>query len=306
MLDGDGASLGIAVSGGPDSLALLLLAHAAFPGVVEAATVDHQLRRESAAEAQFVATVCADLGVQHKILPVKVEAGNLQQEAREARYQALSKWMARRRLTALATAHHADDQTETLLVRLNRGSGLSGLAGIRSTTSAPGGARLVRPLLQWRRSELDAIVSAAGIDAVADPSNADPRYDRARMRLSLADADWIDPMGFAKSAALLEQAERALDQVIENEFWDCCEGGDPYAYFPYLRGDYGREPIWIGIVAYMAQQFAVRLDRGDAAKLVEALRRGDRANVCGVQAWCEDRGGRTAWLITRESPRRTG
>lgn len=254
----------------------------------------------------FVAKVCAELGVQHKILPVKVEAGNLQQEAREARYHALSMWMAKRRLTALATAHHADDQTETLLVRLNRGSGLSGLAGIRSTTSAPGGARLVRPLLQWRRSELDEIVRAAGLEAVADPSNADPRYDRARMRLSLADAEWIDPGGFARSAALLEQAERALDQVIENEFRDCCEAGDPYAYFPYLRGDYGREPIWIGIVAYMANQFSAHPDRAEAARMVDALRNGGKINIRSVQAWSAEVDGRTVWLMTREPPRRTG
>ena len=83
------AKLGIAVSGGPDSLALLLLARAALPGRVEAATVDHGLRAESAQEADFVARLCGDLGIPHAILPVAVAPGNTQDRARQARYTAL-------------------------------------------------------------------------------------------------------------------------------------------------------------------------------------------------------------------------
>ena len=270
------------------------------------ATVDHQLRAESAAEADMVGQLCAQLDIRHETLRVSVAPGNLQEEARTARYEALSRWARRRKLEAIATAHHADDQTETLLVRLNRGSGLHGLAGIRSFTHVPGGALAVRPLLQWRRRELAEIVSAAGLMAVSDQSNTDPRFDRVRMRVSLADTEWIDPSGFAHSAALLEQVERALDQVIENEFWDCGEPGDPRAYYPYERGDSRREPIWIGIVGYMANQFGAHPDRAEAARMVDALRRGDKINIAGVQAWSEKRDGRTVWLITRENPRKTG
>src|SRR3954466_8445661 len=108
--------LGVAVAGGPDSLALLLLAEAAFPGRVRAATVDHRLRPESAGEAAFVARICADRGVPHDILEASVaRAGEgLQAAAREARYAALAAWMRERGLAWLLTAHHADDQAETL------------------------------------------------------------------------------------------------------------------------------------------------------------------------------------------------
>jgi tRNA(Ile)-lysidine synthase len=143
----------VAVSGGPDSLALLLLAHAAMPGLVEAATVDHGLRSESADEAAFVAEICGKLGVPHATLKVTVGAGNLQAEARAARYAALAGWMAERGLAALATAHHADDQAETLILRLNRGSGVAGLAGVRARGLVPGTRLpLLRPLLGWRRA----------------------------------------------------------------------------------------------------------------------------------------------------------
>ena len=200
--------MGVAVSGGPDSVALLLLDHAARPGSVEAATVDHGLRPESAAEAQWVAQLCQELGVRHETLRVAVEAGNLQSKAREARYDALDDWMGRSGLIVVATAHHADDQAETLLMRLNRGSGLPGLTGVRPSGAVPGGkGRLLRPLLGWRKTELEALVRAAGIEPIADPSNRDSRFDRVRIRQALAGADWLDPLGLARSAALLGEAD---------------------------------------------------------------------------------------------------
>ena len=102
---------------------MLLLAHAALPGRIEAATVDHGLRTESAAEAGAVAGFCADMGVPHTSLKVEVAPGNLQSQARDARYAALGRWLEERGLAALVSAHHADDQAETLLARLNRASG---------------------------------------------------------------------------------------------------------------------------------------------------------------------------------------
>ena len=216
--------MGLAVSGGPDSLALLLLARAALPGRVEAATVDHRLRTASAEEAAMVAQVCAGLGVPHAVLAVSVAEGNLQAEARGARYAALAGWMDERGLTALATAHHADDQAETLLMRLNRGSGVAGLAGVRAVGTVPGSAHpLVRPLLGWRRAELAAVVAAAGIAAAADPSNRDPRFDRVRMRQALGAADWLDPAALAQSAAHLTDAEAALDWAARREWTERVE-----------------------------------------------------------------------------------
>lgn len=216
--------LAIAVSGGPDSLALLALAHAALPGAVEAATVDHGLREASAGEARAVAALCAGLGVPHAVLKVQVASGNVQSEARSARYGALAGWMEGRGLAALATAHHADDQAETLLLRLNRASGVSGLAGVRARGLVPGTRLpLLRPLLGWRRAELARIVSDAGWQAAQDPSNTDDRFDRARLRKELVAADWLDVPALAASAAHLADADAALAWAAAREWSECVE-----------------------------------------------------------------------------------
>jgi tRNA(Ile)-lysidine synthase len=197
----------------------LLLAHAARPGQIEAATVDHGLRPESAAEAEFVAGVCGALAVPHQTLKVIVAEGNVQAQAREARYAALAGWLKARGLAVLATAHHADDQAETLLLRLNRGSGVAGLSGVRERGRAAGsGQTVIRPLLGWRRSELAEVVAAAGIEAVDDPSNADERFDRVRIRQALAEAAWLDPEALSDSARNLADADAALDWAAGREW----------------------------------------------------------------------------------------
>lgn len=198
--------IGLAVSGGPDSLALVLLARAAgLP--IAAATVDHGLRPEAAAEADYVAQICAELGVRHQILRLThPPTGNVQAWARRERYAALSRWQADGHLPYLATAHHADDQLETMLMRLNRGAGVGGLAGIRAARGA-----ILRPLLDWRKAELEALVAKAGLTPVADPSNSDDRFDRARLRKALRDAPWLDAQAAARSARALASADEALD-----------------------------------------------------------------------------------------------
>jgi tRNA(Ile)-lysidine synthase len=211
--------LGVAVSGGPDSTALLLLAAAALPGRVEAATIDHGLRAESAREAENVAGLCAQLGLPHAILPVTLDPGNVQGAARRARYAALAGWAQERKVAAVATAHHADDQAETLVMRLNRASGVSGLAGVRARTRMPDApVLLLRPLLAWRRAELADVVAAAGVPSADDPSNADDRFDRARLRKHLAQADWLDMAAVAQSAAHLADADAALNWSADLEF----------------------------------------------------------------------------------------
>ena len=214
--------LGLAVSGGPDSLALLLLAHDLLPGRIAAATVDHGLRAENADEAAMVAQVCAGLGVGHTALPVSLAAGNVQAQARAARYAALAEWVEAQGLAAIATAHHADDQAETLLLRLNRGSGVAGLAGVRARGLVPGSKLpLLRPLLGFRRAELAGVVAAAGFFAVNDPSNLDDRFDRARLRKHLAGADWLDVPALAASAAHLADADAAIDWAAQREWAEC-------------------------------------------------------------------------------------
>jgi tRNA(Ile)-lysidine synthase len=219
----DGGPFALAVSGGPDSLALLLLAAAAEPEAVHAATVDHGLRCEGAAEAAMVAAMCAALDARHQTLRVAVTPGGegLQAAARKARYAALAQWMDRNGLATLLTAHHADDQAETLLMRLQRGSGVAGLAGVRRRSPVPGsGGRLVvaRPLLGWRRSELAAIVATAGVEPVADASNTDLQFDRTRVRQQIAATPWLDVAALARSAAALADADAALDAATARLF----------------------------------------------------------------------------------------
>ncbi len=214
--------LALAVSGGPDSLALLRLAHAALPGRVAAATVDHGLRPEAAAEAAHVAQLCAALGVPHDTLTVEVGEGNVQAQARAARYAALAGWMEGEALAALATAHHADDQAETLVMRLNRGSGVAGLAGVRERALVPGTRlALLRPVLGWRRARLAQL--AAGMQPVQDPSNHDLAFDRVRIRQALADSDWVDVPSWAQAAAHLAEADAALDWAAAREWADNVE-----------------------------------------------------------------------------------
>ena len=209
------ARIGIAVSGGPDSLALLLLAAAARPGRVEAATVDHQLREGSGKEAKFVAGICEQLRIPHRTLRVKISGGaSLQARARSARYDALGDWAIERGLDAVATGHQVEDQAETLLMRMARGAGLGGLVGVRHARPLEPGIMLIRPLLGWRRAELAEIVTAAGIEAVDDPANRDPRHDRSRFRGMLAEADWADAERLAASARWLADADEALEWAL--------------------------------------------------------------------------------------------
>lgn len=208
----------LAVSGGPDSLALLLLAHrAGFE--VTALTVDHGLRPEAAAEARYVADIAAGLGVPHVTLAVDVpRTASVQAAARGARYAAMAGWCDANGVRWLMTAHHADDQAETLLMRLSRGSGLGGMAGIRARRPVEGRAvTLLRPLLGARKAELVGLVEAAGIVAVDDPSNRSDAYDRTGARGLLAGGG-VDAGGAVATAAHLAEAEAALQWTAE-EAW---------------------------------------------------------------------------------------
>ena len=215
-------TIGLAVSGGPDSIALLLLAAAARPGKVEAATVDHGLREESGAEAEMVAALCQKLGVPHEILSIEWKekpTTAIQERARARRYKELADWAGRREIKLLATAHHADDQAETLLMRLARGSGVQGLGAMRPTRQIPGtDITLARPLLRWKKEELEAICADAGVEPAIDPGNKDPAFERVRMREMLAASDSLDSKGLAKSAALLGQADQALNWAARKEW----------------------------------------------------------------------------------------
>ena len=207
----------VAVSGGPDSLALLWLAREAFGDRVEVLTVDHCLRLGSAGDAAHVARCAAELNLPHTTLTWAgpTPTGNLQAAARAARYRLLADWCAARDVRWLLTAHHADDQAETLLLRLARGSGSAGLAGLRRRRNLGSGVTLLRPLLDWRRSELAGIVAAAGWTALDDPANRATRFDRTQARALLAETPWLRPERLAAAAAHLAEAEAALAWTAE-------------------------------------------------------------------------------------------
>ncbi|GGA57871.1 hypothetical protein GCM10011499_30130 [Pelagibacterium lentulum] len=183
--------LGLAVSGGPDSLALMLLAarwtksDPTGPQLI-VYTVDHRLRPESAAEAEMVEGYAASLGLEARILrwdDPKPEAG-IQAAARQVRYRLMGAAMAHDDVNILLTAHHRDDQAETILMRMAHGSGVGGLAGMRRFAE-PEGVRVFRPLLDLEAAHLRKAVEAAGWDAATDPSNADSEYERVRWRQAM-------------------------------------------------------------------------------------------------------------------------
>ncbi len=202
----------LAVSGGPDSLAMLLLASQSAPERFSAATVDHQLRPESADEAVYVSGICTQLGVAHfTLVPTDAISGNIQSSARAVRYALLEKAADANRCSLIATAHHADDQLETLLMRLARGSGVGGMAGIRARNG-----RVVRPLLDFTKSKLEEICEAAAINPVRDPSNDNAEFDRVAMRQWLAQSGHrFDLQAAARTAGALADADTALDWITE-------------------------------------------------------------------------------------------
>jgi tRNA(Ile)-lysidine synthase len=297
--EGADGRLGLAVSGGPDSLALLLLAHAAIPGKFTVATVDHGLRAAAADECRAVARLCDERGLACEILTVETGGGNLQAAAREARYAALAGWAEREGLYAVATAHHADDQAETLIMRLNRASGLSGLSGVRPRGVVPGTELpLLRPLLDWRRAELAAIVSRAGLAPATDPSNLDERFDRVRVRGALAEADWLDPAALAQSAAHLAEADEALDWAAEREWAESVVTGDgEVRYVPQAP-----RAIVLRVVVRIIAGFGGEPRGAAVSELVDGLATGQTGNVAGVIAKVES----GAWIFRPEPPRRTG
>jgi tRNA(Ile)-lysidine synthase len=217
--------LALAVSGGPDSLAALHLiarwrAEGQCKPELTVLTVDHGLRAGSREEASMVARVAASLGLPYAILAwphADGQKGGLQARAREARYDLMAAYCHAHDIPALVTAHHLNDQAETFLMRLKRGSGLDGLAAIPEE-SVWAGIVVLRPLLDVPKERLAATLIEAGIGWAEDPSNADPRFERARVRASqdaLAKLG-LAPEALARSAQRLRRARTALEEATTN------------------------------------------------------------------------------------------
>ena len=300
--------LGLAVSGGPDSMAMLALAHDALPGRVTVATVNHGLRAEAADEADLVARRCAELGVPHATLrpDAAITGASMQARAREVRYRLLARWATASKVEAVGTAHHADDQAETFLMRAGRGSGLSGLAGVRARAVIDG-VIVVRPLLDWRRAELRAIARRRETPFVDDPTNVDGRYDRARVRRLLDEHEWLGPANIARSAAYLAEADADLRGVIE-WLWAAratINADDVRLDVSDLPREVRRRLARRGIAAVRAASDIVEPEFGDASNieaLLDGLEAGRRVTHGGVLASVRE--GR--WRLRAAPPRKAG
>lgn len=219
-----GVSVGLAVSGGSDSTALMVLfadwlrQRAADPAAHAVLTVDHRLRPESAAEAETVARLAASLGFRHATLVwdgPKPQTG-LQAAAREERYRLMGQYMRTHGIATLLTAHTLDDQAETLLMRLARGSGLDGLTAIAPLASL-GSLSIARPLLAIPKARLRASLEQRGIPWIEDPSNESLAFERTRLRAARAslDALGLTPDMLGLSARRLQRARTALDSIAD-------------------------------------------------------------------------------------------
>ena len=208
----ENGQIAVAVSGGADSLALMLLARKHFE--VIALTVDHGLRAEAVAETAMVAALCASAGIAHVSLTWHGEKpeGNIQAAAREARYKLMADWCLEHDVSYIATAHHMDDQAETLLLRLARGSGVYGLAGMAPTREL-GSVTLIRPLLAVPKTALISYLSAHEIEWVEDPSNQSSKFDRVKIRRLLANppVEGFRADRLAGTASRLRRSRDALE-----------------------------------------------------------------------------------------------
>jgi tRNA(Ile)-lysidine synthase len=217
----------LAISGGPDSTALLVLAARwaqqlkRAPKLV-AVTIDHGLRAEAAREAAAVKRLARRLGVAHRTLRWrgrKPKTG-LQEAARDARYRLLAQAAASAGYAYILTAHTLDDQAETVLFRLARGSGPMGLAGMARVSPLPVGTDrmgfLLRPLLHIPKARLVATLKAGGIAYSEDPSNLDPRFTRVRLRALMSDLarEGLSAHGLSRFAARMRRADATIEFAV--------------------------------------------------------------------------------------------
>jgi len=245
-------ALVLAVSGGPDSTALMILAARwrktlkNKPKLV-AITIDHGLRAEARREAVMVGRLARKLGITHRILrwTGKKPKTGLQEAARMARYRLLAEAARKSHAAHILTAHTLDDQAETVLIRMARGSGLTGLAAMARISALPGDRegriKLVRPLLDVPKARLVATLRAAKIPFADDPSNRDPRFTRARLRALTPElaGEGLDARRLALLARRLRRADLALEAATTR-----------------AAAELALQPTAPGVVAYNAAGFA--------------------------------------------------
>ncbi|MDC0708073.1 tRNA lysidine(34) synthetase TilS [Stigmatella sp. ncwal1] len=265
----------LAVSGGVDSTALLLgtaLVRERLGLTVEVATLDHGLRPEAMEEVRTVERLAALQKMICHVRPLHLKAGSgLEMRAREARYAALEEVCLERGLAAIATAHTASDQAETLLMRLARGASLRGATGILSTRGM-----LVRPLLELTREDMEHFMREQGMGFAVDPMNADPRYLRSRIRHTVLPA-LTQAVGYPvterlASFARLAAEDDALLQSLAHAAWDrlTCDGGGLDAVG--LRAL--ELPLRRRVLARLLAEAGAVVDAATLGRVLEAVARG--------------------------------
>ena len=284
--EGSGA-LGVAVSGGSDSMALLHLMADWGGARLRCVTVDHRLREASAQEAADVGRQAARLGVPHDILSWDEwdGRGNLPEAARNARYGMMADWARRHGLEGVALGHTADDVAETFLMRLARRAGVDGLAAMRARRPH-GDIVLHRPLLSARRADLRGYLAARGVTWAEDPSNDNPRYRRtlARRALETLGPVGIDGAALSDVAAHLAEARATLGHyaAIEVERLARTDRGDlllDAQGLAALRPDIARRILAAGLA-----WISGGAPRGpDITRLMEALGAGEGGTLAGCR-----------------------
>ncbi len=306
----------LAVSGGPDSLALMHLAalwrDAGASTPLFVATVDHGLRENSAQEAQQVGEWARALALPHEILTWRGEKPEraIQERAREARYELLFAHARKVGAAATATGHHADDQWETVVFRLARGSGIAGLAGMTREQRFPGGI-LLRPLLHLPKKTLIDFCCDHGQHFFDDPSNADPAFARTKLR---ALANPLQTLGFScelaqKLGDRAKKADDAIEWTAENIFRRAALN-EPDAYDLTEIAEAPRaivERFLALALTCAAGSSPQRLDRLEflAQELCEALSKSSRlrATLGGCAITLNTK---KVMILRREGPRRRG
>ena len=222
MQAGQQGPLAVACSGGPDSMALAFLLAGwcrANGRPLTALVVDHRLRPDSTDEALMVADRLGQLGIAAEILTWTGEkpSSDIQNKAREARYERLTGWCRAQHGADLFLGHHLDDQAETFMLRLARGSGVDGLAAM-ARLELRNGIRLLRPLLDMPKARLVATLKAAGIDYVSDPSNLREKFARNRMRklMPALAGEGADAGRLAETARHMARARAALEHYTND------------------------------------------------------------------------------------------
>lgn len=207
------APLAVAVSGGADSMSLAVLLHSIRP--IFALIVDHGLRAESAGEARDTQERLTSLGIDSEILVWdhdEIPTANVQAAAREARYALMRDWCVDHNTQFLCTAHHMDDQAETVLLRLARGSGVYGLAGMAPMRDLGKGVMLARPLLNVPKKRLVAVLNELKVGWIDDPSNSNVAFDRVKVR-NLLQAPPLEGLQAARLSATAERLRRSRNAL---------------------------------------------------------------------------------------------